>query len=64
MRKTQILVNKSVYLGLSILDVSKTVLYEFWYDYVKQKTLLYEYRQFHCSLSVIHTDYYSILQIK
>ena len=38
MRKTQILVNKSVYLGLSILDVSKTVLYEFWYDYVKQKT--------------------------
>ena len=28
---------KSVYLGLSILDLSKTVMYEFWYDYVKWK---------------------------
>ena len=35
MRKTQILMNKLVYLGLSILDLSKTVMYEFWYDYVK-----------------------------
>ena len=33
MRKTQILMNKPVYLGLSILDLSKTVMY----DYVKQK---------------------------
>ena len=32
----QILINKPVYLGLSILDLSKTVMYEFWYDYVKQ----------------------------
>ena len=37
MRKTQILINKPVYLGLSILDLSKTVMHEFWYDYVKQK---------------------------
>ena len=37
MRKTQILMNKPVYLGLSILDLSKTVMYEFWYDYVKLK---------------------------
>ena len=37
MRKTQILINKPVYLGLSILDLSKTVMYEFWYDYVKPK---------------------------
>ena len=29
MRKTQILKNKPVYLGLSILDLSKTVMYEF-----------------------------------
>ena len=27
--------NKPVYLRLSILDLSKTVKYEFWYDYVK-----------------------------
>ena len=37
MRKTQILMNKPVYLGLLILDLSKTVMYEFWYDYVKPK---------------------------
>ena len=37
MRKTQILTNKPVYLGLSILDLSKTVVYEFWFNYVKPK---------------------------
>ena len=37
MRKTQILLNKPVYLGLSILDMNKIVMYEFWYDYVKPK---------------------------
>ena len=37
MRKTQILMNNPVYLGLSILDLSKIVMYEFWYDYVKPK---------------------------
>ena len=36
-RKTQILMNKRVYLGFSILDLSKTIKYEFWYDYVKPK---------------------------
>ena len=36
-RKTQILMNKPNYLGLSILDLSKTVIYEFQYDYVKSK---------------------------
>ena len=29
--------NEPVYLGLSILDLSKTVMYEFWYDYLKPK---------------------------
>ena len=29
--------NKPVYLGLSILELSKTLMYEFWYDYVKPK---------------------------
>ena len=37
MKKTQKLMNKPVYLGLSILDLSKTVMDEFWYDYVKPK---------------------------
>ena len=29
--------NKNVYLVLSILNLSKTVMYKFWYDYVKLK---------------------------
>ena len=29
--------NQSVYLGLSILEISKTLMYEFWYDYMKPK---------------------------
>ena len=36
MRKTQVLKNKPVYFRFSILDLSKTVIYEFWYDYVKE----------------------------
>ena len=32
MRKTQILINKPVYLGLLILDLSENVMHEFWYD--------------------------------
>ena len=37
MERTQILMNEAIYLGLSILDLSKTVMYRFWYSYVKQK---------------------------
>ena len=37
MRKAQILMNKLVYLGLSILDLNKPVMYECWYNYVKSK---------------------------
>ena len=37
MKKIPVLMNKPVFLRLSILDLSKTVMYEFWYDYVKPK---------------------------
>ena len=29
--------NKPVFLGFSILDLSRIVMYEFWYEYVKPK---------------------------
>ena len=29
--------NKLIYLGMSILDISKILMYEFWYDYIKPK---------------------------
>ena len=35
MKRTQILTNKVVYLDLSVLEISKIVMYEFCYDYVK-----------------------------
>ena len=35
MKKAQILMNKPVYLGLSIPELSKILMHEFWYDYVK-----------------------------
>ena len=37
MRKIHILMNKLVYLGLSMLELSKIVMYEFCYDYVKPR---------------------------
>ena len=37
MKKTSLTFNKLVYLGLCILDLSKTVLYEFHYNYIKPK---------------------------
>ena len=36
-KTTQILMNKAVFLGLSILELGKIVMYKFWYDYVKLK---------------------------
>ena len=37
MEKKQILMNKPVYVGLSILELSKILMCEFWYDYIKPK---------------------------
>ena len=37
MKKTKVKMNKPIYLGLSILEISKTLMYEFWYDYAKPK---------------------------
>ena len=37
MKKTKVKMNKPIYLGLSILEISKVLIYEFWYDYMKPK---------------------------
>ena len=35
MKKTRVKISKPLYLGMSILDISKTLMYKFWYEYVK-----------------------------
>ena len=34
-KKTKLKMNNPMYLGMSILDISKTLMYKFWYDYFK-----------------------------
>ena len=40
MRRTEITMNKPVYLGQAILGISKTLLYEYYYDYYVNKVKL------------------------
>ena len=37
MKKVEVKMNKPIYLGQAILGISKTLMYEFWYDYIKPK---------------------------
>ena len=56
-KNTRIKMNKPLYLGASILDISKTLMYEFWHDYLKPK-----YRD---RVKLCYTDTYSfIINIK
>ena len=57
MKKTKVKMNKPVYLGLSILEISKTLMYEFWYDYIELKY------QGNAKLCYVDTESF-IIQIK
>ena len=37
MRKAKVKMNKPIYAGMTILDISKALMYEFWYGYLKPK---------------------------
>ena len=37
MKRTKVKMNKLIYLGLSILEITKILMYEFSYDYMKPK---------------------------
>ena len=37
MRKTKVYMNKPVYIGQAVLDISKMLMYEFWYEYLEPK---------------------------
>ena len=51
MGKIKVVMNKPVYLGQAILDLSKTIMYEFHYDYMKRK-----YRDEDLTLCYMDTD--------
>ena len=37
MKMTRVKMTKPLYLGISILDISKILMYKFWYDYIGPK---------------------------
>ena len=41
LRKAKVKMNNPAYLGILVLDISKTLMYKFWYDYIKPN---YEHR--------------------
>ena len=48
MKKTKVKITKPLYLGMSILDINKILMHEFWYDYInpiwrQSKIMLYRY---------------------
>ena len=53
MRKTEIKMNKPVYLGQPTLDISKTLMYEFYYNYLK--------KMYGDKVKLCHTDTNSFL---
>ena len=65
MKKTKVKMNKPVYLGMLILDISKTLMYEFWYYYIKPK---YGVRAKLCymdtdsfAIHIITEDFYEVI---
>ena len=60
MKKTELLMNKPAYLELLILELSKVLAYEFWYNYIKpkydEKAKLYYMDTDICFIVYIKTD--------
>ena len=54
MKKIKVKMNKPVYLGLSILEISKTLMYEFWCDHIKPRY------QDNAKLCYLDTDSFTI----
>ena len=40
MNKIRVKIERLIYLSLSILDICKAIMYEFWYDYINQNMVI------------------------
>ena len=56
MKKTKIKMNKPIYLGFSILEISKMLMYEFWYDFIKPMYDKLCYRDTYSFINDIETE--------
>ena len=57
MKKIEVKINKPIYLGQAVLDLSKTLMFEFWYNYLK--------RMYGDKIRLCYADTYSfIMHIK
>ena len=54
MKKIKVKIDEPVYLVLSILEISKTLMYKFWYDYIKPKY------QNNAKFSFMHTNSFNV----
>ena len=63
MKKTKVKMNKPIYLGLSILEISKTLMYQFWYDYMKPEYVKLNYMDTDSFITHIKTkDFYKDIE--
>ena len=58
MKKVKVKMNKPIYVGFSTLEISKPLMYKFWYDYIKPKY------QHNAKLCYIDTDSFAFLILK
>ena len=71
MKNGEVKMNKPMYLGQAILYISKTIMYEFWYDYIKPKykekarlcymdtdSFIINYQNRRCSFIIKTDDFY------
>ena len=57
-KEKKIKMHEPIYLGTSVLDISKTVIYEYYYDYIKLK---YQIRAKLCYMDkdhILHEKFY------